>query len=117
MSDVRVKIEKRPKWIVRGACGCTLMADTVSKIQALLDDHRVCPMKEKEVDEGITKHKTTTDVRHPYYEMRDNFAALKEAVKGDAVMRVDDELVLELEGIRAAVCSLHAHLEKTYIWD
>ncbi len=64
-----------------------------------------------------TKHKVTTDVRHPYYDMCDQLSLLRDAVMRDPVAKLDDMLVGRLDGIVVEIDSLTAHLNKKYIWD
>ena len=65
----------------------------------------------------MAKHQTTTDIRHPYYDMGDKLNALHEAVDGDPVLWNDDKLQGILIGIRADINRLQTHLNKNYLWD
>jgi len=62
-------------------------------------------------------HQTTTDVRHPMYETGDKLHALKDAVRGDPVMRADSALAAKLNQLEQAHDAVMQHLNAHYRWD
>lgn len=63
------------------------------------------------------RHRPTTDVRHPFYELGDKLGELGGAVGGDPVMSGDGALKALLAQVKRAHDAVHRHLEEHYLWD
>lgn len=65
----------------------------------------------------MAKHKTTTNIRHPYYEMSDKLGALHEAAQKDPAMKEDAVLQGLIRVFCEGTATLQQHLNNNYIWD
>ena len=63
------------------------------------------------------RHQPATSIRYPTLEIGDKIGQLRDAVRGDRVLKEDTVLTTTLNGIQEGHRLLVAHLNANYRWD